>query len=55
VFSLLQFLTAICFFQDQIPMPPVIKPVIDELRRMMEEMYHVLPRQNPRWSLQESS
>jgi hypothetical protein len=42
VFSLLQFLNGYMFFQDQIPMPPVIKPVIDELRRIMEEMYHVL-------------
>ena len=42
VFALLQFLNGYMFFQDQIPMPSAIKPIINELRRMMEEMYRVL-------------
>jgi membrane protease YdiL (CAAX protease family) len=42
VFSLLQFLNGYMFFQDHIPMPSAIKPIIDDLRRMMEEMYRVL-------------
>ena len=42
VFSLLQFLNGYMFFQDHIPMPSAIKPILDDLRRMMEEMYRVL-------------
>ncbi len=42
VFALQQVLQVYLFFQDQIPLPHVIKPQIEEIRKMIEEIYRVL-------------
>lgn len=42
VFSLLQFLNGYIYFQDQIPLPPAIKPMLDVWRTSVEEAYRTL-------------
>lgn len=42
VFALQQVLEVYLYFQDSIPIPQVIKPQIEEIRRMIEEIYRVL-------------
>lgn len=42
VFALQQVLQVYLYFQDQIPLPHVLKPQIDEVRKMIEEIYRML-------------
>jgi membrane protease YdiL (CAAX protease family) len=42
VFALQQVLQVYLFFQDQIPLPHFVKPQVDEIRKLIEEIYRVL-------------
>jgi hypothetical protein len=44
VFSLLQVLNGYIYFQDQIPLPPTIKPYIDNIRQVIEETFRLLTK-----------
>jgi membrane protease YdiL (CAAX protease family) len=42
IVALLQVLNGYIYFQDQIPMPSSIKPLLDAVKKMIEETYRIL-------------